>query len=257
MYNTSSRTTVLSHPVGDTKEERYTTRKHNTRTHKSQSLYCIYTKARKTRVLEIFWKDTCLFILNSSLKFPITRINNHHHNLRSIDRFLKTHNTRLHRSRESVVKNFFLKSALNDASKQNRQDTRFGNTFHTRVSNSFKFILFPRTLLINLLTHEICAKLTSLSLLLSLSHVNSTVNSKRGWKSNPARRRNGLDGYEFDDENFVSFSLFNEMFLRASFRARTSDLTWHDERTHRFLFSLALVCSCSRTQKGIVRTRQD
>jgi len=59
----------------------------------------------------------------------------------------------------------FSKALFCDASKQSRQDTRFGNTFHAR----FKFfqIRFPNFK--SLLMHEMfCAKLISLSLSFSL-----------------------------------------------------------------------------------------
>jgi hypothetical protein len=40
---------------------------------------------------------------------------------------------------------------------------------------------------------------------------------------------------------FRFLCLINEMFLRASFRARASDLTWHDERAHKVFSSLFYV----------------
>ena len=128
-----------------------------------------YIRKREKRAFLTFFEKT----LTSSYETRLSHFHSHTHthNLRSIDRFLKTQEHAVaSRKRERVVKkNVFLESVLNYASEQNRQDTRFGNTFHTRVSNSFKFVLFPENFT-SLLMHELRAKLTSLSHLLSLFH---------------------------------------------------------------------------------------
>jgi hypothetical protein len=140
-----------------------------------------HTRKREKRAFLTFFEKTLPSSQNSSLTFPRTHA--HTHNLRSIDRFIKTQEHAVaSRKRERVVAKkrvVFLESVLNHASEQNRQDTRFGTTFRARVSNSFKFVHFPENFT-SLLMHEICAKLTFFSLLLSLSFVNSTVNSTRG-----------------------------------------------------------------------------
>ena len=127
-----------------------------------------YIRKREKRAFLTFFEKT----LTSSYQIRLSHFHAHTHTKifdRSIDSS-KPKNTRLHRSRERVVKkNVFLESVLNYASEQNRQDTRFGNTFHTRVSNSFKFVLFYKNCT-SLLMHELRAKLTSLSHLLSLFH---------------------------------------------------------------------------------------
>ena len=140
-----------------------------------------YIRKREKRAFLTFFEKT----LTSSHETRLSHFHAHAHthNLRSIDRFLKTqeHAVASRKRERHVAKKrvVFLESVLNHASEQNRQDTRFGTTYRARVSNSFKFVHFPENFT-SLLMHELRAKLTSLSLLPSLLFVNSTVNSTRG-----------------------------------------------------------------------------
>ena len=109
-----------------------------------------YIRKREKRAFLTFFEKT----LPSSHETRLSHFHahTHIHNLRSIDRFLKTQEHAVaSRKRERVVAKkrvVFLESVLNHASEQNRQDTRFGTTYRARVSNSFKFVLFPRELYI-------------------------------------------------------------------------------------------------------------
>ena len=137
-----------------------------------------YIRKREKRAFLTFFEKTPA----SSYETRLSHFHSHTHTKSSIDRSIPQnpqHAVASRKRKRGVKKNVFLESVLNYASEQNRQDTRFGNTFHARVSNSFEFVLFYKNCT-SLLMHELRAILTSLSLLLSLSCVNSTVNSTRG-----------------------------------------------------------------------------
>ena len=137
-----------------------------------------YIRKREKRAFLTFFEKTPA----SSYETRLSHFHSHTHTKSSIDRSIPQnpqHAVASRKRKRGVKKKVSSKALFCDASEQNRQDTRFGNTFHTRVSNSFKFVLFPENFT-SLLMHEICAKLTFFSLLLSLLFVNSTVNSTRG-----------------------------------------------------------------------------